>query len=98
MFDSNDVVRLIGLTHLLQPPVTLFLASPKGLNLRRKIHTNTFDAELVLENMGFASVFLPTSLGILLAVYADEALAGGSARAHAWLVVGFWSWRLARQL
>jgi hypothetical protein len=93
-----DVVGLIGLTHLLQPPLTVYLAGPRGLNLKGAISSTTPLGAVVLHNMAFASIGLPTALGILLTVHARELSEPGAARSLALLLAGFWSWRLYRQL
>lgn len=96
--DPVDVIRAVGISHLVQPPVTAYLASSKGIGLKNKILATSPDAGCVIRNMGFASVFLPTALGVLLCVHAQEAATGGAARAHAWLLAAFWTWRLVRQV
>lgn len=94
----TDAVRLIGLTHLLQPPLTLLLASERGLRLRAELATPNPLAAAVLGNMAFAAVALPTSLGLLLAYHGGEVLNAGAARSLAGLLALFWSFRLVRQL
>ena len=95
---STDVIRFIGLSHLLQPPLTLLLASARGVGLRTAITPHTPFAAEVMTNMAFASVALPTALGCLLASYPADALQPGPARALGLLLAAFWSWRLYRQL
>lgn len=94
----TDAVRLIGLTHLLQPPLTLVLASDRALGLRAELATRGGLGAAVVQNMAFAAVALPTSLGLLLAYHGGEALRAGAARSLASLLALFWSWRLGRQL
>lgn len=96
--NAVDWIRLIGLSHLLQPPLTVLLAGPRGVDLRAAITPRTPFAAAVMTNMAFASVALPTALGCLLARYPGEALHPGPARAFGLLLAGFWSWRLYRQL
>jgi hypothetical protein len=95
---ATELVRWIGLSHLLQPPLTLLLASSRGLDLRRSLVTQSPMAAAVAQNMAFASVALPTALGLLLALRADDAFHAGAARDLALLLAAFWSWRLYRQL
>jgi len=95
---AAELVRLIGVSHLLQPPLTLLLAGPKGINLRAQLVPTTRLAGEVMTNMAFASVLLPTTLGMLLACYPTLALEPGPARALGGLLSAFWCWRLYRQL
>jgi hypothetical protein len=95
---EQDLIRAIGISHLLQPPLTLFLASDRGLGLRAALTSRTALGSQVLHNMAFASVCLPTALGLVLALYPAEVTRAGAARALALLVASFWSWRLYRQL
>lgn len=95
---SADLIRLIGVSHLLQPPLTLLLAGPRGVDLRAAITSRTPLGSAVVNNMAFASVGLPTALGCLLAVHSPDALQAGPTRALGLLLAAFWSWRLYRQL
>ncbi|HEX9620846.1 MAG TPA: hypothetical protein VF989_11975 [Polyangiaceae bacterium] len=95
---SVDVIRWIGISHLLQPPLTAFLASPRGLDLRRKLKPDSPLGTAVIENMAIASIVLPTALGLLLALHAEAAVRDGPARTLAWLLAAFWCFRLYRQL
>jgi hypothetical protein len=95
---APELIRIIGVSHLLQPPLTLLLAGPKGIDLRAHVTPTTPLAREVLTNMGVASVFLPTALGVLLACYPTLALEPGPARALGALISAFWCWRLYRQL
>jgi len=95
---APELIRIIGVSHLLQPPLTLLLAGPKGVDLRAQLFPSTLLAREVLSNMAFASVFLPTALGLLLACYPTLALEPGPVRALATLLSAFWCWRLYRQL
>jgi hypothetical protein len=88
-------IRLVGLSHLLQPPLTLLLA--KRLGLARAFGTLAPLPALVASNMGFASVALPTSAGLIVAFAADDVARGDSIRYLAWLLAAFWTWRLVRQ-
>ena len=95
---ASELVRVIGVSHLLQPPLTLLLAGPRGIDLRASLAPTTSLAREVLTNMAVASVLLPTTLGLLLALYPTLALEAGPARAIALLISAFWCWRLYRQL
>jgi len=92
---TPELIRAIGVSHLLQPPLTLLLAGPRGINLKAAVFPATALARAVLGNMAVASVFLPTALGMLLAFYPVEP---GPMRALGLLLSGFWCWRLYRQL
>lgn len=95
---QSELIRLIGISHLLQPPLTWFLASPRGLDLRGEVNARSPLAAGVVHNMAVAAVVLPTALGVLLALYPAATLCSGPARAAGFLVAGFWCWRLYRQL
>jgi hypothetical protein len=88
-------IRWIGASHLLQPPVTLLLAQRLGLG-RSFAGLSPLPAQ-ICRNMAVASVALPTCCGCLVALFADEAATGGAARALAWALAAFWTWRLSRQ-
>lgn len=92
------LVRAIGWSHLLQPVLTLILAAPGGVDLRRTLVPTTALAREVLRNMALASVGLPTSLGVILALHPAEFVRPGGAHSVALLVAAFWCWRLYRQL
>jgi hypothetical protein len=94
----SELVRLIGVSHLLQAPLTWLLASPRGLDLRGALSARSPLAAGVLHNMAVAAVGLPTALGLGLAAYPAEALRTGPAHAFGLLIAGFWCWRLYRQL
>jgi hypothetical protein len=96
--NATDFIRLIGLSHLLQPPLTLLLAGRHGVDLRAAITSRTPLGTEVVANMALASVGLPTALGCLLAAYSSDAQHAGPARALGLLLAAFWSWRLYRQL
>jgi hypothetical protein len=89
---------MIGISHLLQPPLTGLLASASGLDLRAVLAPRTPFGAKILENMAVAAVGLPTALGLLLALYPAEALRPGPGRSIATLISAFWCWRLYRQL
>ena len=95
---QTDLIRWIGISHLLQPPLTALLAAPSGMDLRSALVPKTHLAAEVLHNMAIASVCLPTLLGVLLACYPAEVLRPGAAHSLAALVSIFWCWRLYRQL
>jgi hypothetical protein len=88
-------LRLIGASHLLQPPLTALLA--RRLALREAFGSLPPVPAQIAVNMGIASIALPTCLGCLLAAFADEAANGGAMGAVSWLLAAFWIWRLARQ-
>ena len=91
----EHAVRVIGALHVLQPPLALALI--RRIELGRALSSCPPLVEQVARNMAVASIALPTTLGVLLAVHAAEVVAGGPARSLAWVVAAFWSWRLARQ-
>lgn len=93
-----DAVRIIGLSHLLQPPLTLFMASERGLGVRSAVVATSPLGAAVMHNMAFASVALPTALGLVLALHAREALELGAAHTLGSLLAAFWTWRLVRQV
>jgi hypothetical protein len=97
MTSTTELVRWIGLSHLLQPPLTLLLASSRGLDLRRSLVCHSPLAAAVAHNMAVASVALPTTLGLLLALRPGDVFRPGTARDLALLLAVFWSWRLYRQ-
>jgi hypothetical protein len=80
----TELVRLIGLSHLLQPPLTWLLASPRGLDLRGAVSARTPLAAGVLHNMAIASVALPTTLGLLLAAYPAFGVGGSIDKLFGW--------------
>jgi hypothetical protein len=55
-------------------------------------------AAQIARNMALTSVCLPTSIGVLVALAAEEIVLGGYMRYLAWIVVLLWSWRLYRQM
>lgn len=95
---AADLVCWIGWSHLLQPPLTLLLASSRGLDLRRSFVSQSPLAAAAAHNMAVASVALPTTLGLLLAWRADDVFRTGTAHDLALLLAGFWTWRLYRQV
>jgi hypothetical protein len=88
-------IRCIGVSHLLQPPLTLLLS--KRLGLARAFLNLAPLPSLVAHNMAVASVMLPTCAGMIVGLAAADVARGGSLRSLAWLLVAFWTWRLARQ-
>jgi hypothetical protein len=96
--NATELVRWIGWSHLLQPPLTLLLASPRGLDLRRELVCRSPLAAAVAHNMAVASVALPTLLGVLLALRPEEAFRASTTRDLALLLAAFWSWRFYRQV
>lgn len=95
---ASELVRCIGLSHLLQPPLTWLLASSRGLDLGRSLVARSGLATAVAHNMAVASVALPTTLGLLLALRPHDVFRAGTARDLALLLAAFWSWRLYRQV
>jgi len=90
------LISVIGYSHALQPPLTTLLA--KRLGFKSAFAALAEMPALIAQNMGFASVAMPTVLGIWLGWYAEQALASGSTRTLAFLLAAFWCWRLFRQL
>jgi hypothetical protein len=94
--DTETAIRCIGISHLLQPPLTVLLA--KHLKLRLAFESLPPVAWRVAQNMAFAAVALPTSLGVFLACNAHDVLRQGPIQNLAIGVALFWTWRLERQL
>jgi hypothetical protein len=92
----ETAIRCIGASHVLQPPMTLLLA--RRLGLRRAFSELPPLATQVAHNMAFASVFLPTFGGLLIAWSAHDVACGAAIRHLAWLLAAFWTWRLSRQI
>lgn len=90
------IVRWIGISHLLQPPATLALS--RMLKLAPAFSALPALPGQIARNMAFASVGLPTSMGLLIAIHARDVARGGPMQSVAWLAAVFWSWRLLRQL
>ena len=95
---ATILIRCVGISHLLQVPFTFFLASKRGVNLRATLTPRTRLATEVLHNMAFASICLPTLLGMLIAYYPADVQHPGAARSLAAVVSTFWCWRLYRQV
>lgn len=89
-------LRCIGLSHLLQPPLTLLLA--RRLRLRPAFEALPPVAFRVAQNMAIAAVALPTSLGVFVAWQSEDVLQLGPSWALGLGVALFWTWRLERQL
>ena len=89
-------IRCIGASHLLQPPLTFLLA--KRLDLPRAFSVLPPLAAQIARNMAFASVFFPTAVGVLIALFSGDVVTGGSMRWLAWLLAAFWTWRMLRQV
>jgi hypothetical protein len=94
--DVEQTVRCIGLSHLLQPPLTLVLA--RQLRLKPSFEALPPIAFRIAQNMAVAAVALPTSLGIYVALNAADAVRLGPTWSLALGVAAFWTWRLERQL
>jgi hypothetical protein len=92
----ETMVAVIGVSHLLQPPLTMWLA--RDLGFQRAFSELSPLAAQVARNMATASVFLPTSIGIVIAAHARDVLAGGAPRLLGLVIAAFWSWRLFRQV
>jgi hypothetical protein len=93
---SETAIRVIGFSHLLQPPLTTLLA--RRLGLREAFDALPKLALGVARNMAVAAVALPTSLGLFMAWQAPEVVAHGSAWSVALATSAFWTFRLERQL
>lgn|SRR5512140_3727482 len=93
---TEAAIRLIGISHLLQPPLTTLLA--RRLGLRAAFESLPPIAFGVAQNMAVAAVALPTSLGVFIAWRAHEIAAHGSAWIVALATSLFWTFRLERQL
>jgi hypothetical protein len=91
----ETAIRCIGVSHLLQPFVTPALS--KILGFGDAFSTLPPLPRQMAHNMAFAGVALPTSLGVLVACYAQDIVAAGPSRSIAWIAVAFWCWRLYRQ-
>ena len=89
------LVELVGISHLLQPPLTARLA--RALGLREAFAGLPDLASGVAQNMALASVAIPTTLGVWLALHADQAFTPGAVQHVAVLLGLFWTWRLLRQ-
>lgn len=79
----------------MQPPLTLLLA--RQLRLEPAFSGLPPLPAQIARNMAFASVCLPTSTGILVALAADEVVMGSCMQHVAWMLAFFWTWRLYRQ-
>ena len=90
------LIAAIGYSHLLQPPLTLLLS--RRLGLASHFRALPPLASAIAQNMALASVALPTTLGVWLAIHARSALEPGAVRQLAALLALFWCWRLVRQL
>ena len=93
----EDIVCAIGWSHLLQPPVSAWMARRAALDLATAFAQLAGLARPLSSIMAAASILLPTAQGLLLATHAESA-ARGDLRALALLVAGFWSCRLAAQV
>lgn len=89
-------VAAIGISHLLQPPLTALLS--RRLGLASSFSGLPALASSIATNMALTSVAMPTTLGVWLALHAHQALEPGAVRQLAVLLALFWSWRLYRQL
>jgi hypothetical protein len=94
--DIEVAIRVVGFSHLLQPPLTLLLASQLGL--RRAFAGLSPLPHRIAQNMGVAAVSLPTLLGVFIGIHADSVVAQAPAWRLAFAVSVFWTWRLERQL
>lgn len=90
------LIAAIGGSHLLQPPLTLLLS--RRLGLASSFKTLPPLASAIAQNMALASVAMPTTLGVWLAIHAQRALEPGAVQQMAVLLGLFWCWRLVRQL
>jgi hypothetical protein len=94
--ELETVLRWIGFSHLLQPPLTLLLA--ERLRLRDSFEALPPVAYRVAQNMALAAVALPTGLGVFMAWQVKDVAQLGPTWALALGVALFWTWRLERQL
>jgi hypothetical protein len=91
----ETAIRCVGISHLLQPLVTPALSRMFGLD--RAFSALPPIPRQMAYNMALAGVALPTALGIFIAYYAEDIVAGGPSRSIAWVTVVFWCCRLGRQ-
>ena len=91
----EHIVFWIGLSHLLQPPLALFIL--RRLQFEQTLSNCSPVLAGLIRNMAVASVALPTMLGVLLACHAHDIVSTGLGRSMAGTVAAFWSWRLLRQ-
>ena len=98
MRPAHLTIVVIGLSHLLQPPITLWLAK-RVLGLSHAFATLPTLASRIAQILGATAIAFPTSLGLLCAACADAALVGGPVRLIALCLSGlFWTPRLFLQL
>jgi hypothetical protein len=94
----ESAVAWIGWSHLLQPPMTFWLAT-RVLRLREAFDSLPFLARRIAKIMGVTAVSLPTVIGVLLAQCPAETLHPGPLRAVAFIMAGcLWTPRLAAQI
>jgi hypothetical protein len=94
----ESAVEWIGWSHLLQPPVTAWLAT-RVLHLREAFDSLAVLPRRVVQIMGLTAVFLPTALGVVMACNARAALTSGPLHAVALLVAAcLWTPRLIAQV
>jgi hypothetical protein len=91
-------VVLIGSSHLLQPPVTLWLAK-RVLGLESAFSALPPLANRIAKIMALTAIMLPTLLGVLCALYSGAVLSLGPMRLVAFVLAGLlWTPRLVAQL
>jgi hypothetical protein len=94
----ESAVAWIGWSHLLQPPVTAWLAT-RVLRLREAFDSLPTLPRRIAKIMGATSVLLPTALGVVVGSHPVDALANGPLRAIALVVAAcLWTPRLIAQL
>lgn len=94
----ESAVAWIGWSHLLQPPVTAWLAT-RVLHLREAFDSLPVLARRIVQIMGITAVFLPTALGVVVGCHAAAALIGGPLHAVALLLAAcLWTPRLIAQV
>jgi hypothetical protein len=92
-----EIVCVIGWSHLLQPPVSAWMARRAALDLETAFGQLTGLARPLANVMAAASILLPTAQGLLLATHAESATQGAM-RSLALLVAAFWTCRLSAQV
>jgi hypothetical protein len=95
---AHIAVAAIGWSHLLQPPVTLWLAK-RVLGLASAFAALPSLANRIAHVMAVTAITLPTMLGVLCAMHPDAVLSAGAMRLVAFLLAGvLWTPRLFAQL
>ena len=90
------LVRTIGISHLLQPPLTLVLS--RTLGLRDAFSQLAELPRRMAVVMGMTCVALPTGMGVLIAAYAAGVFRPGLPETLCVLAGVFWTLRLLVQV